>query len=71
MTWTKPAFALFIAGAMAATAVDPLPADAPPPKPNVKEIRPGIFQVGGVLLEKEKKQINFPVIVNMHEGLLE
>ena len=71
MAWTQPTFALFIARAMAATAVDPLPADAPPPKPNVKEIRPGIFQVGGVLLEKEKKQINFPVIVNMHEGLLE
>jgi len=52
-------------------AVDPLDEEKPPPKPTVKEIRPGVFQVGGVLLDKSKKQISFPVLINMHEGLLE
>ena len=52
-------------------AVDPLGEEKPPPKPTVKEIRPGVFQVGGVLLEKSKRQISFPVLINMHEGLLE
>ncbi len=52
-------------------AVDPLGEEKSPPKPTVKEIRPGVFQVGGVLLEKTKKQISFPVLINMHEGLLE
>lgn len=51
--------------------LDTFGAEKPPPKPSIKEIRPGVFQVGGVLLEKEKSQISFPVIVNMHEGLLE
>ena len=56
---------------LVAPAADPLDEEKPPPKPTVKEIRPGVFQVGGVLLDKSKKQISFPVLINMHEGLLE
>ncbi len=62
---------LLALGPLAAPAVDPLGEEKPPPKPAVKEIRPGVFQVGGVLLEKKNKQVSFPVLINMHEGLLE
>lgn len=71
MLQTQTALALLTAGALPALAIDPLPEDKPPAKPKVKEIRPGVFQVGGVLLEKKKRQISFPVLINMHEGLLE
>jgi hypothetical protein len=54
-----------------ALAVDPLPDDKPPAKPSVKQIRPGVFQVGGVLLDKMKRRISFPVLINMNEGLIE
>ena len=57
--------------ALPVLAVDPLPSEKPPTKPSVKQIRPGVFQVGGVLLEKKKKQISFPVLINMNEGLIE
>tara|TARA_A100001037_G_C15123573_1_gene625066 strand:+ start:533 stop:1222 length:690 start_codon:yes stop_codon:yes gene_type:complete len=57
--------------ALSVSGLDPLPGEKPPTKPKIKEIRPGVFQVGGVLLEKTKKQISFPVIINMHEGLIE
>ena len=43
----------------------------PPKKPNITEIGPGVFKVGTVKLEKEKKEISFPVSVNMHEGPME
>jgi len=56
---------------LSATAVDPFDEEKPSPKPAVKEVRPGVFQVGGVLLEKKNRQISFPVLINMHEGLLE
>ena len=62
---------MFVASAICAMAIDPLPEEKPPAKPNVKQIKPGVFQVGGVLLEKKKQQISFPVLINMHEGLLE
>ena len=43
----------------------------PPRKPNINEITPGIFQVGTVHLEKSKREISFPVTVNMNEGPIE
>jgi len=43
----------------------------PPRKPNIKEITPGILQVGTVLLNKKKREISFPVTVNMNEGPIE
>jgi len=42
-----------------------------PPKPAVKEISPGIFEVGLVRLDKEAKKISFPAVVNMREGIAE
>ena len=43
----------------------------PPRKPNIREIMPGLLQVGTVLLNKNKKEIAFPVTVNMNEGPIE
>lgn len=43
----------------------------PPKKPVIKETAPGLFQVGTVKLDKEKREISFPVSVNMHEGPME
>ena len=71
MSSTKMPVFLLALVPLVAPAVDPLDEEKPPPKPTVKEIRPGVFQVGGVLLDKSKKQISFPVLINMHEGLLE
>ena len=71
MSSTKMPLFLLALVPLVTPAVDPLDEEKPPPKPTVKEIRPGVFQVGGVLLDKSKKQISFPVLINMHEGLLE
>ena len=43
----------------------------PPKKPSIKEVGDGIFQVGTVRLNKKKKEISFPVVVNMNEGPME
>ena len=43
----------------------------PPKKPDIKEVSPGIFQVGTVRLNKEKREISLPVVVNMNEGPME
>jgi hypothetical protein len=49
---------------------DPFKAE-PPNKPNIKEISGGILQVGTVLLNKKKKEVSLPVVVNMNEGPME
>jgi len=67
----KTAILLLTLAPLAVPAIDPLDVEKPPPKPSVKKIRPGVFQVGGVLLEKIKQQISFPVLINMNEGLIE
>lgn len=41
------------------------------PKPNVKEVSPGVFEIGLVRLEKETKKISFPAVVNMRDGIAE
>ncbi len=37
----------------------------------VKELAPGIFQVGGVRLDKRQRTLSFPAALNMNEGLIE
>ena len=39
--------------------------------PSIKEVSPGIFQVGGVSLNKETKTATFPGTINMTRGLIE
>ena len=43
----------------------------PPKKPAIKEVGPGILQVGTVRLDKDKREISLPVMVNMNEGPME
>jgi hypothetical protein len=44
-----------------------LPEAAPP----IKEIAPGVFEVGGVRIFKKENRLEFPAQVNMANGLLE
>jgi hypothetical protein len=53
--------------AMVATAQD-VP---PPAKPVVREISPGIFEVGKVRLDQKALSISFPGILNMKRGMVE
>lgn len=39
--------------------------------PPLRQIGPGVFQIGGVLLNKEKRTIQFPGVVNMTQGQVE
>lgn len=50
---------------------DPFGKPKPPKKPNIKEISPGVLQVGTVRLEQKTREIHLPVTVNMNEGPLE
>ena len=51
----------------------------PPPPPEIAQagapvlqmISPGIFEIGGCRIIKEKGTVEFPAVVNMNEGLLE
>ena len=46
--------------------------DAPPPaKPVVREVSPGIYEVGKVRLDPKTASISFPGKLNMKRGLLE
>ena len=45
--------------------------ERPPGKPVVREVSPGIFEVGKVLLDRKALSISFPGKLNMKRGLLE
>lgn len=65
--------ALLLAWASSATAQQPpgLLEEKPPTTPAIREISPGILQVGGVRLEKATRRATFPAKLNMNEGPLE
>ena len=62
---------LAFAGALQAQVDCPFGKPEPPAKPDIKEIAPGIFQVGTVRLEKITGNISLPVTINMNEGPME
>ena len=37
----------------------------------LKEVRPGVFELGQVRFDKDKRTVNFPALVNQREGNLE
>jgi len=39
--------------------------------PSIKEVSPGVLQVGGVTLDKNTKTVSFPATVNMDHGVIE
>ena len=60
----------------AAALQETVPPAPPPPgaqsaPPPVKEISPGVFEVGGVRIFKKEDRVEFPAQVNMTDGLLE
>lgn len=48
-----------------------LPEEKPPAPPSIREVSPGVFQVGGVKLEKAARRVSFPAKLNMTDGPLE
>ena len=42
-----------------------------PAKPPLKEISPGVFELGIVRLNKDAKTVSFPAVVNMREDIVE
>ncbi len=44
---------------------------ATPPTNILSQISPGVFQIGSVRLDKEKRAIQFPATINMTNGLVE
>ena len=53
---------LLLALAVSATAQQPpgLPEAKPSARPTIREVSPGVFQVGGVKLEKAARRVSFP-----------
>jgi hypothetical protein len=48
-----------------------LAAQEPAPKPSVKEVNPGVYEVGAIRLEQKTKTVTFPGSINMDKGGLE
>ena len=48
-----------------------LPAAKTAAAPVIREVSPGVFQVGGVKLEKAARRVSFPAKLNMTDGPLE
>jgi hypothetical protein len=46
-------------------------AASPSPNSAVQEISPGVFRIGQVMLDKARREVRFPAIVNQREGLIE
>lgn len=64
---------LLLALAVSAAAQQPpgLSEAKPSAVPTIREVSPGVFQVGGVKLEKETRRVSFPAKLNMTNGPLE
>lgn len=60
--------ALF-AALLAAPGLAQEPADAPPPV--MREVSPGVFEIGKIRLDQKTRTIRFPGELNLHEGILE
>src|SRR4051812_5202925 len=44
---------------------------APPAAPEVKEVSPGIFAIGRIVLDQNARSVRFPGELNMKDGTLE
>lgn len=60
-----------MAGPADAVATNSAPHGMPPAHPPIRKIAPGIFEIGQVRLDKDKKSVSFPGVVNMDQGLIE
>ena len=64
---------LWVSNALSQTNLSPSGFNAGRPAPNLplREIEPGLFEMGKVRLDKTRHVVSFPAAVNLREGLLE
>jgi hypothetical protein len=46
-------------------------ADSPPTPPVMREVSPGIFEIGKIQLDQKARTVRFPGALNMKEGIIE
>jgi hypothetical protein len=46
-------------------------AEAPPAPPVMREISPGIYEIGKIHLDQKARTVRFPGVLNMNEGIIE
>ena len=63
-----PAAALLLSAAVAVAA---MAQDAPPAMPVMREVSPGMFEIGKMRLDQKAMTLTFPGALNMNSGLLE
>jgi hypothetical protein len=57
--------------ALALTTAQAQDADVPPPTPIMREIGPGLFEIGKIQLDQKARTIRFPGFLNMKDGIIE
>lgn len=68
----KPRFLRLLLGLLGSIGLNAMAQDAPQPaKPMVREVSPGIYEVGRVRLDQKALSISFAGALNMKRGLLE
>ncbi|HSI11018.1 MAG TPA: YdjY domain-containing protein [Chthoniobacter sp.] len=45
--------------------------DAPPASPVMREVSPGIYEIGQIHLDQKARTVTFPAVLNMNDGNLE
>ncbi len=70
-TWNSTRFPLILGHLLAFLLFIPTAFSQAPPGNPVKEIAPGIFEIGLVRLESKNRTITIPAVVNMSEGQVE
>jgi hypothetical protein len=45
--------------------------DAPPNSPIMREVSPGVFEIGHIHLDQKARTVTFPAVLNMNDGNLE
>lgn len=46
-------------------------ADSPPPPPVMREISPGIYEIGKIHLDQKARLVRFPGVLNLKDGIIE
>lgn len=65
----KPLLPALLAALLAAPGLAQEPGDAPAPV--MREVSPGVFEIGKIHLDQKTRTVRFPGELNLHEGILE
>lgn len=63
--------AIFLGSALLLGAVRAQDPDSPPLPPVMREISPGVYEIGKIHLDQKTRTVRFPGVLNMKEGILE